>query len=157
MDALDPEVAVRTALDVPLDPATQAAMEDEVRDAHCGYLPERVVPSVVLMQRVRDALMADNWAAAARQADGGVLITGAGHARSDRAVPAILRRLRPEATTVSIAILEVRDEWTMPAEYTALFGAPALPFDFAWFTPRLDDLDPCEKFSADLNRLKKSN
>lgn len=156
LDALDPKVVVRTALDAPPDPAIQTAMEEEVREAHCGYLPERVVPRVVRMQRVRDALMADNWALASRQADGGVLITGAGHARNDRGVPAIMTRLRPEARSVAIAFLEVRDEWAMPDDYAELFGAQALPFDFAWFTPRLDDLDPCEKFSAELKRLKKT-
>ena len=107
------------------------------------------------MQRVRDAIMADNWASASLQADGGVLIAGAGHARNDRGVPTVMTRLRPDARTVSIAFLEVRDDWTMPEDYAAIFGVDALPFDFAWFTPRLEDVDPCEKFSADLKRLQK--
>jgi len=154
LDGLDAEVVVRTALDRPLDLEVQNAMEDEVREAHCGYLPERAVPSVVRMQRVRDAIMADNWASASLQANGGVLITGAGHARNDRGVPTVMGRLRPGARSVSVAFLEVRDDWTMPGAYAELFGATALPFDFAWFTPRLEDADACEKFSADLERLR---
>ena len=153
LDALDSQVAVRTALDTEPEPSVQSAMEEEVIEAHCGYLPERVAPAVVRMQRVRDALMADNWASAARQADGGVLITGAGHARNDR-VPTVMARLRPDARSLAVTFLEVQSEWTMPDSYAELFGAETLPFDFAWFTPRLDDLDPCEKFSASLKRLQ---
>ena len=154
LKGLDAEIVVRTALDRPLDPKVQAAMEDEIREAHCGYLPERAVPSVVRMQRVRDAIMADNWASASLQADGGVLIAGAGHARNDRGVPTVLSRLRLEARSVSISFLEVRDDWIMPEAYAELFGVTALPFDFVWFTPRLEDADACEKFSADLERLR---
>ena len=154
LKGLDAEVVVRTALDRPPDPRTQNAMEEEVREAHCGYLPERAVPSVVRMQRVRDAIMADNWASASLQADGGVLIAGAGHARNDRGVPTVMTRLRPESRSVSISFLEVRDDWTMPGAYAELFGAKNLPFDFVWFTPRLEDADACEKFSADLERLR---
>ena len=154
LKGLDAEVVVRTALDRPLDPEVQNAMEDEIREAHCGYLPERAVPSVVRMQRVRDAIMADNWASASLQANGGVLITGAGHARNDRGVPAVMARLRPEARSISITFLEVRDDWTMPGAYAELFGAKALPFDFVWFTPRLENADACEKFSAELERLR---
>lgn len=154
LKGLDAEVVVRTALDRPLDPEIQNAMEEEVREAHCGYLPERAVPSVVRMQRVRDAIMADNWASASLQANGGVLIAGAGHVRNDRGVPTVMTRLRPEAQLVSITFLEVRDDWTMPAAYAELFGAKMLPFDFAWFTPRLEDTDACEKFSTDLERLR---
>lgn len=153
--ALPAEVVVRTQLDTPLDTETQQAMEDEVRDAHCGYLPERAVKPVVRMQRVRDAVMADNLALSSRQADGGILITGAGHARNDRAIPIVLKRLRPQSHTLTVAFLEVQDGWNSPNDYADIFGAPALPFDFIWFTPRLDDLDPCEKFSASLKQLQK--
>jgi len=41
--------------------------------------------------------------------------------------------------------VEVRDEWTRPADYEAAFGGP-LPYDWVWFTPRMDDVDPCARF-----------
>lgn len=153
--ALDAQISTRTALDTEPLPSVQSAMEEEVREAHCGYLPERAIPAVVRMQRVRDALMADNWASASRQADGGVLITGAGHARNDRGVPAIMARLRPDARSLAVTFLEVQNGWTNPDSYARMFGTKILPFDYAWFTPRVDNLDPCEKFSASLKQLQK--
>jgi len=29
-----------------------------------------------------------------------------------------------------------------------------LPFDFVWFTPRVDDDDPCEVFAEQLRRIR---
>ena len=153
--AIDTQVVVRTGLDTEPLPSIQSAMEKEVRKAHCGYLPEHAIPEIVLMQRARDALMADNWESASRQADGGVLITGAGHARHDRGVPAIVARLRPDARSLAITFLEVQNDWTKPDSYAQLFGNEALPFDYVWFTPRVDDQDPCEKFRASLKQLQK--
>ena len=152
--ALDAQISTRTALNTEPLPSVQSAMEEEVREAHCGYLPERAIPAGVRMQRVRDALMADNWESASRQADGGVLITGAGHARNDRGVPAIMARLRPDARSLAVTFLEVQDDWTEPDSYARVFGTKTLPFDYAWFTPRVDDLDSCEKFSASLKQLQ---
>jgi hypothetical protein len=31
-----------------------------------------------------------------------------------------------------------------------------LPFDYVWFTPRVDDEDPCEKFKSRFDQLKKA-
>jgi hypothetical protein len=39
-----------------------------------------------------------------------------------------------------------------PPAYASRFNAEALPYDFVWFTPRVDDLDPCERFAEQLRR-----
>jgi len=78
--------------------------------------------------------------------DGAVLITGVGHARRDRGVPAHLARHIPDAKIASLAFLEVDPAATKPADYAARFGGEPLPFDYVWFTPKIDDADPCEKF-----------
>jgi uncharacterized iron-regulated protein len=136
--ALDPATVARLGLDRPLPDDVRTRLATEIADAHCGQLPERVVESFVSVQRARDAHMA----AALREAggDGAVLIAGAGHVRRDMGVPLSL----PAAEVASLAFLEV-----------SLRGpAPALPFDYVWFTPRVDDRDPCEKFRKDLERLR---
>jgi len=138
---LDPALVRRHALDRPA-PA-QAEMEDEIRAAHCGVLGETLLAGMVTAQRARDAEMAERLVAGQR--DGGVLIAGAGHVRTDRGVPRALAMLAPDARVVSVAFVEVADGWTTPADYVARFGATTLPFDYVWFTARADNVDPCAR------------
>jgi hypothetical protein len=51
----------------------------------------------------------------------------------------------PGAAIVAVAPLEVREGLTKPEDYAAQYGG-ALPFDFVWFTPRMDYKDPCAGF-----------
>ena len=139
--ALDPALVRRHALDRPA-PA-QAALEDEIRAAHCGALPDTLVPGMVVAQRARDAHMAERLVAGQR--DGAVLIAGAGHVRADHGVPRALAVLAPDAGVASVAFLEVADGWTAPADYVARFGATRLPFDYVWFTARADNADHCAR------------
>jgi uncharacterized iron-regulated protein len=137
--ALDPAVAARLGLDRPLPDDVRQRIATDIRDGHCGHLPEPAVDSFVVVQRARDAHMA----AAMRDAgaDGAVLIGGAGHVRRDVGVP----RALPEGEVASVAFLEVRADTTTP---------PVLAVDYVWFTPRVDDRDPCERFRRDLERLR---
>jgi len=96
---------------------------------------------MVDVQRARDAQMAEALVRAATR-DGAVLIAGAGHARVDRAVPWVLTALAPTATVVSVALVEVRKDVVDPAG----LGRDAAAYDAVWFTPRVDDRDPCESF-----------
>jgi SAM-dependent methyltransferase len=80
--------------------------------AHCNMLPREAAGGMVEAQRLRDARFA---AAAFRAfaAGGGqraVLITGNGHARTDRGVPAYLKRVAPEVRVVSVGMLIVVDD-----------------------------------------------
>jgi uncharacterized iron-regulated protein len=132
--------AQRLGLDRALPAEARERLVAILRDSHCGHLPERAVGSFVVVQQARDGQMA----AALREAgaDGGVLIAGAGHARRDFGVP----RFFPPGEVTSLAFLEVT------AGSTAL---PAgLPFDYVWYTPRVDDTDPCERFRKPLERTR---
>jgi uncharacterized iron-regulated protein len=142
-DALTADFKERYALDRPLPDGGQAALTAEIRDAHCGALPADRVGSMVLAQRARDAMLADKLLAS--RPDGAVLIAGEGHTRLDRGVPAYLRAREPSATIASVAPMEVRDDWTRPLDYAASLGG-TLPYDWLWFTPRMSDDDPCERF-----------
>jgi uncharacterized iron-regulated protein len=144
LGALDPGLVRTHALDRPAAPPVQKAMEAEIRDSHCGQLPEAVMAPMVTAQRARDAQMAERLLAA--QADGAVLIAGAGHGRTDRGVPAYLAARAPGATIASLAFVEVATDRTTPPDYAERFGAARLPFDFVWFTTRADDADPCARF-----------
>jgi len=112
-----------------------------------------MVARMVVIQRARDAHMAERTVESAT-ADGAVLIAGFGHGRTDRGVPAAIRTIRPAASIASVAFMEVEASRTEPDAYAGIMGSARLPFDYVWFTPRMDDDDPCEKFRRSLERLR---
>ena len=140
---LPAELSARHGLDRPLPPPDHARLTREIRDGHCGHLPPARVESMVLAQRARDAALSESLVHPAT--DGGVLIAGVGHVRADHGVPVYLVRRAPGATIGTVAPIEVRDGRTRVEDYTDLFDG-ALPFDWVWFTPRMDYRDPCAAF-----------
>ena len=151
--ALDAAFVRRHALDQPLPVALRDAMAEDIRDSHCGHAPEERVGAMIGVQRARDAQMADALLTAPGK-DGAVLIAGDGHARNDYGVPAYVRRIDPAARTVSVALVEVDAKRIDVESYAERFGG-RLPFDYVWFTPAVDDEDPCEKFRKSLERLRR--
>jgi uncharacterized iron-regulated protein len=136
----------RTGLDRDLPAALTSDLQDELDEAHCGQASPELLRGMYQVQRARDAMMADRLTAASGKA-GGILIAGNGHVRNDRGVPWYLARLEPGARTLSIGLLEVRDD---------LRRLPhVLPYDYVWFTPRVDDGgDACAAHAVDLQRLR---
>ncbi|MCU0657871.1 MAG: ChaN family lipoprotein [Polyangiaceae bacterium] len=120
----------------PMEATSWASLQQEMKDAHCGHLPDRILPGMADAQRARDAAMAHQLLAAGGPA---VLIAGAGHTRSDRGVPLYLRARRPGVRTLSVAFREVQAGQREPDPQDSVH-------DLLWFTPRLDDSDPCAAF-----------
>lgn len=152
----DPETASRLGLDTAMDAADADGLAEEIRDSHCGYLPEQRVEPMVMTQRARDATMALALIGGAGrpETDSAVLIAGSGHARADRGVPLHLRRLAPGARIFSLALLEVVEGETDPAAYARHWGNGPMPFDAVWFTPRMDGRDPCEMMAEFMEKRK---
>jgi uncharacterized iron-regulated protein len=150
--ALPPALVSRYGLDHDLPPDVQAAMAEDIRESHCGHANDALVQGMIAAQRARDATMAETLVDGER--DGAVLISGSGHARVDRGVPSYLRIARPDATIASIGFVEVLPDHPTPADYDDHFGGTRIPFDYVWFTPRVDDEDPCEAFKKSLERLR---
>jgi hypothetical protein len=69
-----------------------------------------------------------------------VLITGNGHARGDRGVPAYLRLAKPEAKVLSVGMIELQ-----PGADPAA-AARGLPFDYIWLSDPAKREDPCAGF-----------
>jgi len=112
------------------------------------------VKPMVDVQRARDAQMAESLIAAG-DPDGAVLVAGAGHVRNDYGIPVYLTRNAPKKRVISIAFVEVDKQKTEPQSYALPYPDGRLPFDYIWFTPRVDDEDPCEKFKSQFERMKK--
>jgi uncharacterized iron-regulated protein len=152
LGALDAERRARLAVDRPLAPGSREDLTAEIREAHCGHATEAMVARMIDIQRARDARMADAMIAAG--GDGALLIAGAGHVRRDLGVPTYLAA-RGAGPAAAVAFLEVRADAAEPAAYARGRGTGSPPFDYIWFTPRLDDVDACEKFKESLERMRR--
>lgn len=143
--AAPPELVRDYALDSDLPSAVEDSLRAEMRDAHCGLLPDSMLDGMVFVQRVRDATLADGLVRAGSR--GGVLIAGNGHVRRDRGVPSLVAR-RKLGPMVAFGLIEVRTAQTQPGDYAQAFGATELPFDYVLFTPRASDEDHCAELRA---------
>lgn len=148
-ESLPAALVSRHGLASPLPDDLEAALVEELRDGHCGHLPEHMLRPMLDIQRARDAIMAEKLLEAGES--GAVLVAGAGHTRSDRAVPWYLRRQGAD-DLLSIAFVEVEDGEPDPTAYAAKFGATAPPFDALWFTPRANDIDHCAEMEKMMKR-----
>lgn len=110
------------------------AMVEEQRIAHCDGLPKHMLPGMVEAQQLRDAHFAD---AVLRLVEDGyapaVLITGNGHARTDRGAPLYLRRAAPDVAVLSVGLVEAD-------------GPTDIPYDFVIYTEVHEREDPCAAF-----------
>lgn len=141
--ALPAAELTRLALATPLGPDHDAAMVREIEDSHCGMLPATAFAGMAFAQRVRDAYLADAALRAAEAHAAAILLTGNGHARTDRGAPWYVHQRAPTRRVVSVLLLEVDDDRRDPETYVprSLQGAAAA--DFLIFTPRAAREDPC--------------
>lgn len=125
-------------IDQPYPPELQAQLEAEAQRDHCNALPPEALPGIVAAQRLRDAVFA-RAVIRARKTTGGpvALITGTGHARTDRAVPAMIRKALPGIRLFALGQIE-RDPGAEPET--------GLPYDFWIATAPTERPDPCEAF-----------
>lgn len=137
-----PDDRFAPVLSASLAPAVQSAMEDEMIAAHCDMLPASAAPGMVEGQRLRDASFAAAALRAHAATGGGriVLITGNGHARTDRGVPSYLAAVAPGLAVASVGILETRQGAQSVSEHGPL------PYDYVWFTAPAERGDPCAAF-----------
>lgn len=149
--ALGKTTVSSTGLAKSLPKALDKSLMDELYASHCRMMPRKRLRGVARVQHARDALMAATLA----QDQHVVLIAGAGHTRKDRGVPFYLRYLKPKKKIVSVAYVEVEKSLTKPEGYAKIYHADRLPFDLVWFTARVDNIDPCEKFKSQLQKMKK--
>lgn len=139
---LDSAIAARLNFSRNYDPAQQLQLSMLLAEAHCGVLPAAALPAMMLIQRLRDAWMADVMRREG-SAEGAVLITGGQHARKDRGVPWHLPA--DDGTVFAMTAVEVVRGADAAHAYPSF--DPTL-YDFIWFTPRVDEKDPCDAFRS---------
>ena len=126
--------AARFGLSDPLPEDEQAAREAGQQAAHCGALPDHILPAFVEAQRLRDAALAEA-ALDALAAHGGpvAVITGNGHARRDWGIPALVARAAPGVSVFALGQFEAAPSGDVPFDLWAVSGP-------------VDRPDPCAAF-----------
>ena len=125
--------AARFGLDQPLPGTEQAAREADQLANHCNAMPEEMLPVLVDFQRLRDAALAAAVDKALEETGGPVaVITGNGHARTDRGLPVYLAKARPSLAVISLG----------QGEGGSISGA----FDYVLDSAAVERPDPCLAF-----------
>jgi uncharacterized iron-regulated protein len=124
--------AAAYGLDAALPEAQQDAREAMQFEAHCEALPEEMLPVMVDLQRLRDAVLARAVKRALDETGGPVaVIAGNGHARKDWGAPAALGRVS-DVPVFALGIVEP--------------GGEEGAFDAVETVPAVEREDPCEVF-----------
>lgn len=112
-------------LSEPLPEAEQAAREALQLAAHCDALPEKMLPGMVAVQRLRDAVLARAVIRAMEETGGPVaVITGNGHARRDWGVPSYLARVAPDLEVFVLG--QTEDGAPLQGGFDEVVSAPAV-------------------------------
>jgi uncharacterized iron-regulated protein len=139
-EAVQPGAARSLGIEAAWTGERAKVLRHELVAGHCGEDGPRI-DAMALMQRARDAVLADRILSNPRA----VAILGRGHARADIGVPLYLRERAPGKGVLSLAFVEVRRDAERPGDYDE---ATPGRHDLAWFTPRAGRADPCAAFKA---------
>ncbi len=112
--------------------STTAAVREtllaDIRESHCGLLPEAQLPAMLAVQQQRDRRMAERLQAAPTPA---VLLAGGFHAARDLGVPLHLADLGSESGTLVLQLSEVGKPVSVASA------------DFVWYSAALPETDHC--------------
>ena len=111
-------------------PAVQEKLQADIRESHCGLLPDSQIPAMLAVQQQRDRRMAERLLAAPQPA---ILLAGAFHVRKDLGVPLHLADLGAGEGNLVLILAEVGKQ---PAADSA---------DYVWYTAANTPEDHCAK------------
>ncbi|QHF39961.1 hypothetical protein PS893_05008 [Pseudomonas fluorescens] len=106
----------------------RATLLDDIRQSHCGLLPEAQMPAMLAVQQQRDRRMAERLMAAPTPA---LLLAGAFHVRKDLGVPLHLEDLGAGEGNAVLILAEAGK--TVTAENA----------DYVWYTAAQPEQDHC--------------
>jgi uncharacterized iron-regulated protein len=143
-DALGAGEAERLAIEAVWSPEKQKQLVYEVTLGHCGKVQDHMLQAIAKSQRVRDAVMADMMLMSKK--NGAIAIFGRGHVRQDMGVPLYLAARAPDASVLSVGLIEVNAP-VDPVAYA--YGPLGAQHDYLWFTARpARKSDPCDSIPA---------
>ncbi len=123
----------------------------QIVSAHCNMIPATATTPMVRIQRLRDAIMAQNLLKTPPP-KGAILIAGGGHVRRDRGVPWYIRQ--SGETMISVLMAEAEEGADTPPDLVSKVPTGYKIADYIWVTPRQERPDPCEQFKKFMKRKK---
>ena len=108
----------------------QARLLADIRESHCGLLPDSQLPAMLAVQQQRDRRMAEALMAAPQPA---MLLAGAFHVRKDLGVPLHLADFGAQAGSAVLILAEVDR------------AVDVSMADYVWFTAAQPEQDHCAK------------
>jgi uncharacterized iron-regulated protein len=108
--------------------AVRETLLADIRESHCGLLPEAQMPAMLAVQQQRDRRMAERLQAAPTPA---LLLAGGFHVKLDLGVPLHLADLGSDSGMLVLQLAEVGKPVT------------AASADFVWYSAALPDTDHC--------------
>lgn len=108
----------------------QVRLLTDIRESHCGLLPDSQLPAMLAVQQQRDRRMAETLMAAPQPS---LLLAGAFHVRKDLGVPLHLADLGAQAGSAVLILAEVGR------------SVDASMADYVWFTAAQPEQDHCAK------------
>ncbi len=125
-----------TGLDATLPPAALQAQRENIREGHCGLLPESQIAPMARIQIARDRAMAQTAQEAIRPGQTVLLVAGHQHVRRDIGVPAHL----PGQALAVVAAQAGRP------------GPDAASADRVWATPPAPPKDHCAELQKQIGK-----
>ena len=107
--------------------SVQQALLDDIRESHCGLLPETQLPAMLAVQQQRDRRMAERLLAAPAPA---LLLAGGFHVRKDLGIPLHMKDL---AGIEPVVLMLAEAGQTVGVEQA----------DYVWYTAALPEQDYC--------------
>jgi len=119
----------------------QTALRNDIDRGHCGHANDAMIEMMIAAQIFKDRWMTAQFRQARPRQR--VVIAGNGHVRRDYGLPNHLG-----SAVTSIGLIEVTADKNSVGDYDSKL------FDYVWFTPRLDTIDPCKKYEEALKKMK---
>jgi len=141
--ALAPGEVENLGLNHSLGRKLDEALAVELVASHCNMMPKNMMGPMALVQRYRDAHLANAMSIAAQTNESVILIAGNGHVRTDRAVPWYLRGQQVKST--SLMIVETHKGAQSVLDLIPHDPEDKATADYIWVTPRTQREDPCAK------------
>lgn len=113
--------------------SVRRALLEDIREAHCGLLPDSQLPAMLAVQQQRDRRMAERLLQAPAPA---LLIAGGFHVRRDLGVPLHLHDLHAAAGAQVVLLADVGRQ------------VDAGQADYVWYTPAQPAQDHCAALRA---------
>jgi uncharacterized iron-regulated protein len=119
-------------IDARVAPPVRERLAADVKEGHCGLLPDSQLPGMTRIQIARDAAMAETALAQVQPGRVVVLVAGQNHVDALRGVPQQLQRAVPPVTVRTVRLAA-----------GALRAEQSEGFDETWPTPALRPVDHC--------------